>query len=150
MRPSLPPRSSIGDCRCRLGHQSSSGHLQLGAACAGERPNDAPRTHRRPPSGWNADGHATGQEDYDRLRPPSSMDDHVILMCFSIDSPDSLRGILDNWIVDARHSYAHVPCHARRQLLHGYLECFERAENGAREAFETATRAAVRVSTSKN
>uniref|UniRef100_A0AAY5L454 Ras homolog family member B n=1 Tax=Esox lucius TaxID=8010 RepID=A0AAY5L454_ESOLU len=31
-----------------------------------------------------------GQEDYDRLRPLSYPDTDVILMCFSIDSPDSL------------------------------------------------------------
>uniref|UniRef100_A0A8P4FX20 Ras homolog family, member Ab n=1 Tax=Dicentrarchus labrax TaxID=13489 RepID=A0A8P4FX20_DICLA len=29
-----------------------------------------------------------GQEDYDRLRPLSYPDTDVILMCFSIDSPD--------------------------------------------------------------
>merc|ERR1711862_861374 len=34
-----------------------------------------------------------GQEDYDRLRPLSYPDTHVILMCFSIDSPDSLDNI---------------------------------------------------------
>lgn len=31
-----------------------------------------------------------GQEDYDRLRPLSYPDTDVILMCFSIDGPDSL------------------------------------------------------------
>uniref|UniRef100_A0A3Q4AHS6 Uncharacterized protein n=1 Tax=Mola mola TaxID=94237 RepID=A0A3Q4AHS6_MOLML len=30
-----------------------------------------------------------GQEDYDRLRPLSYPDTDVILMCFSVDSPDS-------------------------------------------------------------
>ena len=34
-----------------------------------------------------------GQEDYDRLRPLSYPDTDVILMCFSIDSPDSLTNI---------------------------------------------------------
>ena len=34
-----------------------------------------------------------GQEDYDRLRPLSYPDTDVILMCFSIDSPDSLENI---------------------------------------------------------
>lgn len=34
-----------------------------------------------------------GQEDYDRLRPLSYPDTDVILMCFSIDSPDSLGEI---------------------------------------------------------
>ena len=31
-----------------------------------------------------------GQEDYDRLRALSYPDSHVILICFAIDSPDSL------------------------------------------------------------
>lgn len=35
-----------------------------------------------------------GQEDYDRLRPLSYPDTDVILMCFSIDSPDSLGELL--------------------------------------------------------
>ena len=34
-----------------------------------------------------------GQEDYDRLRPLSYPDTDVILMCFAIDSPDSLENI---------------------------------------------------------
>lgn len=44
-----------------------------------------------------------GQEDYDRLRPLSYPDTDVILMCFSIDSPDSLgedaggRGLRTLW-----------------------------------------------------
>ncbi|KAJ2994086.1 hypothetical protein HDV02_001863 [Globomyces sp. JEL0801] len=34
-----------------------------------------------------------GQEDYDRLRPLSYPDTHVILICFAIDSPDSLENV---------------------------------------------------------
>ena len=34
-----------------------------------------------------------GQEDYDRLRQLSYPDTHVILICFSIDSPDSLENV---------------------------------------------------------
>jgi Ras family protein A len=34
-----------------------------------------------------------GQEDYDRLRPLSYPDSHVILVCFAIDSPDSLDNV---------------------------------------------------------
>lgn len=56
-----------------------------------------------------------GQEDYDRLRPLSYPDTDVILMCFSIDSPDSLgrvqgkRGNLGScragccWLSPCRH-----------------------------------------------
>lgn len=34
-----------------------------------------------------------GQEDYDRLRPLSYPDTHVVLICFSVDSPDSLDNV---------------------------------------------------------
>ena len=34
-----------------------------------------------------------GQEDYDRLRPLSYPDSHVVLICFAIDSPDSLDNV---------------------------------------------------------
>lgn len=34
-----------------------------------------------------------GQEDYDRLRPLSYPDSNVILICFAVDSPDSLDNI---------------------------------------------------------
>lgn len=40
-----------------------------------------------------------GQEDYDRLRPLSYPDTDVILMCFSIDSPDSLGESLTSHFV---------------------------------------------------
>lgn len=36
-----------------------------------------------------------GQEDYDRLRPLSYPDTDVILMCFSVDSPDSLGTVFE-------------------------------------------------------
>lgn len=67
---------------------------------------------------------ATGQEDYDRLRPLSYPNTHVILLCFAIDSPDSLdnvqekvswlqiqRGVVANnrglqWINEL---YTHIP-----------------------------------------
>ena len=34
-----------------------------------------------------------GQEDYDRLRPLSYPDSHVILICFAVDSPDFLDNV---------------------------------------------------------
>jgi len=34
-----------------------------------------------------------GQEDYDRLRPLSYPDSHVILICFAVDLPDSLENV---------------------------------------------------------
>lgn len=50
-----------------------------------------------------------GQEDYDRLRPLSYPDTHVILMCFSIDSPDSLENIPEKWTPEVRHFCPNVP-----------------------------------------
>ena len=43
-----------------------------------------------------------GQEDYDRLRPLSYPDTDVILMCFSIDSPDSLENIPEKWTPEVK------------------------------------------------
>ncbi|CAK8683150.1 transforming protein RhoA [Clavelina lepadiformis] len=50
-----------------------------------------------------------GQEDYDRLRPLSYPDTDVILMCFSIDSPDSLENIPEKWTPEVRHFCPSVP-----------------------------------------
>lgn len=50
-----------------------------------------------------------GQEDYDRLRPLSYPDTDVILMCFSIDSPDSLENILEKWHPEVKHFCPSVP-----------------------------------------
>lgn len=50
-----------------------------------------------------------GQEDYDRLRPLSYPDTDVILMCFSIDSPDSLENIPEKWTPEVRHFCPMVP-----------------------------------------
>ncbi|XP_001607509.2 ras-like GTP-binding protein Rho1 isoform X2 [Nasonia vitripennis] len=50
-----------------------------------------------------------GQEDYDRLRPMSYLDTDVVLMCFSLDSPDSLENIPEKWAPEVRHFCANVP-----------------------------------------
>ncbi|KAI6651693.1 rho GTPase 1 [Oopsacas minuta] len=50
-----------------------------------------------------------GQEDYDRLRPLSYPDTDVILMCFSIDSPDSLENIPEKWTPEVKHFCPTVP-----------------------------------------
>ncbi|KAL7313375.1 Rho GTPase [Mucor circinelloides] len=47
-----------------------------------------------------------GQEDYDRLRPLSYLGTHVILLCFAIDSPDSLDNVQEKWITEL---YTHMP-----------------------------------------
>ena len=38
-----------------------------------------------------------GQEDFDKLRPFSYPDSHVVLIVFSIDSPDSLENVVEKW-----------------------------------------------------
>ncbi|KAJ2818078.1 GTP-binding protein Rho1 [Coemansia furcata] len=50
-----------------------------------------------------------GQEDYDRLRPLSYPDSHVILICFAIDSPDSLENIVEKWISEVLHFCQGLP-----------------------------------------
>lgn len=50
-----------------------------------------------------------GQEDYDRLRPLSYNDTDVILICFSINSPDSLENVTEKWYPEVRHFCPDVP-----------------------------------------
>jgi len=50
-----------------------------------------------------------GQEDYDRLRPLSYPDTNVLLICFSIDSPDSLENVPEKWVPEVRHFCPNVP-----------------------------------------
>ncbi|BEJ14057.1 hypothetical protein CspHIS471_0312310 [Cutaneotrichosporon sp. HIS471] len=120
-----------------------------------------------------------GQEDYDRLRPLSYPDSHVILICFAIDSPDSL----DNWISEVLHFCNGLPiilvaCKkdlrddqktisdlarmnqrpvsrqeglavAQKIGAQGYVECSAKSGDGVREVFQTATRAALTSKKSK-
>ncbi|KAK7102580.1 ras-like GTP-binding protein rhoA isoform X2 [Littorina saxatilis] len=50
-----------------------------------------------------------GQEDCDQLLRLTYPDTHVILMCFSIDSPDSLENIPGKWNPKVRHFCPNVP-----------------------------------------
>lgn len=50
-----------------------------------------------------------GQEDYDRLRPLSYPETDVILMCFPIDSPDSLNNIPERWSPEVNFFCPNVP-----------------------------------------
>eukprot|EP01137_Pigoraptor_chileana_P007741 Opistho-2@53722 len=50
-----------------------------------------------------------GQEDYDRLRPLSYPDTNVVLMCFAIDSPDSLENIKEKWVPEVHHFCPNIP-----------------------------------------
>lgn len=50
-----------------------------------------------------------GQEDYERLRPLAYSRSHVILIGFSVDSPDSLENVRHKWIDEAREQCPDVP-----------------------------------------
>lgn len=50
-----------------------------------------------------------GQEDYDRLRPLSYPDTNVVLICFSIDLPESLSNVQEKWISEVLHFCHGVP-----------------------------------------
>ncbi|KAJ2842989.1 GTP-binding protein Rho1 [Coemansia brasiliensis] len=118
-----------------------------------------------------------GQEDYDRLRPLSYPDSHVILICFAIDSPDSLENVQEKWISEVMHFCQGLPiilvgCKADLRSMpgasdsglvtydqgqhtankikaHKYMECSAKTGAGVREVFEEATRAALHITPNK-
>ncbi|KAG8685785.1 GTP-binding protein Rho1, partial [Ceratobasidium sp. 395] len=51
----------------------------------------------------------SGLEDYDRLRPLSYPDAHIVLICFAIDSPDSLDNVAEKWVSEVNHFCPGVP-----------------------------------------
>ena len=73
-----------------------------------------------------------GQESYDRLRPLSYPDTDVILMCFSIDNPDSLANISEKWAPEVRHFCPNVPI-----ILAGNKKDLRNDENTKRELSKT-------------
>lgn len=50
-----------------------------------------------------------GQEDYDRLRPLSYPDSNVVLICYSVDLPDSLDNVMEKWVSEVLHFCQGVP-----------------------------------------
>ena len=50
-----------------------------------------------------------GLEVYDRLRPLSYPDTDIVLLCFSIADPDSLRNVIDKWLPEVRHNCPNRP-----------------------------------------
>jgi len=125
-----------------------------------------------------------GQEDYDRLRPLSYPDSHVILICFAVDSPDSLDNVQEKWISEVLHFCSGLPIilvGCKKDLRYDpktidelrrvnqrpvteqegqavaqkigatkYLECSAKTNEGVREVFEAATRAALTMNRKKS
>ncbi|TNN07879.1 Ras-like GTP-binding protein isoform 1 [Schistosoma japonicum] len=50
-----------------------------------------------------------GQEDYDRLRPLSYSDTNVVVLCFSVDNPDSLENVQEKWMPEIKSMLPKVP-----------------------------------------
>ncbi|KAF8073318.1 small GTPase-binding protein [Lyophyllum atratum] len=105
-----------------------------------------------------------GQEDYDRLRPLSYPDSHVILICFAIDTPDSLDNVGTKRDLRGKKPQCITVEEIRRLSLLctspgmaaaqkigavNYIECSAKFGDGVREVFEYATRAALRPTASK-
>ncbi|KAJ1901139.1 GTP-binding protein Rho1 [Kickxella alabastrina] len=124
-----------------------------------------------------------GQEDYDRLRPLSYPDSHVIIICFAIDSPDSLDNVQEKWISEVLHfcfglpiilagckmdlrndpaTIAELRSHNQSPVSFkegedvsnkigaaAYYECSAKTNEGVREVFDGATRAAMSAKTKK-
>jgi Ras homolog gene family, member A len=51
-----------------------------------------------------------GQEEYARVRPLSYPNTDIVLLSFSIDQPDSLENVEEQWVPEIRHFCADVPC----------------------------------------
>uniref|UniRef100_A0A8C9QL83 Uncharacterized protein n=1 Tax=Spermophilus dauricus TaxID=99837 RepID=A0A8C9QL83_SPEDA len=109
-----------------------------------------------------------GQEDYKCLRPLSYLDTDVILMCFSIDSPDSLENIPEKWTLEVNHFCPNALIilvgnkkdlrqdeHTRRELSKmkqvggACLECSAKTYEGLWKVFEMATQAGLQVHKNK-
>ena len=50
-----------------------------------------------------------GQEDYDRLRPLSYPGSDVILICYSVDSPNSCDNVKERWAPEVEQFCPRVP-----------------------------------------
>ncbi|EFA11249.1 Ras-like GTP-binding protein Rho1 [Tribolium castaneum] len=50
-----------------------------------------------------------GEEDYDRLRPLSYTKASVIIVCFTIDNPVSLKNVKTRWAPEVKHFCRKVP-----------------------------------------
>ncbi|GJJ09251.1 hypothetical protein Clacol_003473 [Clathrus columnatus] len=114
-----------------------------------------------------------GQEEYEGLRPLSYSKSHVILIAFSVDTPDSLENVTVKWIEEVRSicgstvpvilvgcktdlrpppgsptSHMYVSTEAGRRVAaeigaRAYKECSALKSEGVDDVFEAATRASM-------
>lgn len=72
-----------------------------------------------------------GQEEFDRLRSLSYDDTHAIMLCFSVDSKDSLENVESKWVGEIAENCQNV------KLVLVALKCDLREQGADDEAAET-------------
>ncbi|KAH7974569.1 hypothetical protein HPB49_017008 [Dermacentor silvarum] len=112
-----------------------------------------------------------GEEDYDRLRPLSYGQANVVLMCFTLDNPDSLSNVEYKWEPEIRHylpkdvrddyrpplvlprnykppvTAAEGRAVASRIRAAAYVECSALKRIGVKEVFDAAIKASLQQQT---
>lgn len=68
-----------------------------------------------------------GQEEFDRLRSLSYADTHVVMICFSVDSPVSLENVSTKWIQEVNDNCSGV------KVILVALKCDLREDSGVKE-----------------
>jgi len=107
-----------------------------------------------------------GQEEYDRLRPLSYNESDVVIICFAVDSKDSLENVPNKWVSEVKHFCPKEPIllvglktdlressndsvsqeeakATAAKLGLRYLECSAKTNVGVNTVFEEAVRATV-------
>ncbi|EEB07279.1 rho family GTPase Rho3 [Schizosaccharomyces japonicus yFS275] len=114
-----------------------------------------------------------GQEEYDQLRSLSYSDTHVIMICFAVDSRDSLENVQSKWVPEVANNcegvklvlvalkcdlrgadddqvnrskiidYEEGLAVAKKINAVRYLECSAKLNRGVNEAFTEAARVAL-------
>ncbi|KAH9977240.1 signal transducer [Lactifluus volemus] len=110
-----------------------------------------------------------GQEEYDRLRPLSYPESHVILIVFSVDFPVSLANVQDKWYPEVAHFCEGTPlilvatktdlrrddntrrllsaqgAEVAREIGAKYIECSAKTGSGVQEVFTLALRESMKA-----
>jgi len=77
-----------------------------------------------------------GQEEFDRLRSLSYDDTHALMLCFSVDSPESLENVESKWVGEIAENCPGVKlvlCALKCDLREGAGADDEEGEEGATE-----------------